>query len=190
MHLHMHTLLPPPGIPRKLLVALTSSVVAIEASAEDQNSRNSFIDDTLTDTKSNQKSRPERPKKVQHGAPLRATPLLPVLRHGRMQAPTVYALGACAYLYICHPSCTAIGTPSDLLEELVASLHALEADAADQNSRQTFIEETLDDAQYNQKSRPKRPKRAQHGAPANCFLCLPAYLLPTRVCAGCMFTPV
>ena len=65
--MNMHTLLPPPGIPRKLLVALTSSVVAIEASAEDQNSRKSFIDDTLDDTGSNQESRPELPERFQHG---------------------------------------------------------------------------------------------------------------------------
>ena len=63
-----------------------------------------------------------------------------------------------------------LGTPDELLEALMASINTLEAstatrssqpsildDSADQNSRQSFLDETLDGASSNQKSRPERP---------------------------------
>ena len=62
-----------------------------------------------------------------------------------------------------------LGTPDELLEALMASINTLEAstatrssqpsildDSADQNSRQSFLDETLDGASSNQKSRPER----------------------------------
>ena len=45
---------------------------------------------------------------------------------------------------------------SELLEALRASIDALEGETTDQNSRQSFIDDTLDDASSNQKSRPER----------------------------------
>ena len=45
---------------------------------------------------------------------------------------------------------------SELLEALTASIATLEASNADQNSRQSFIDDTLDDATSNQKSKPDR----------------------------------
>ena len=45
---------------------------------------------------------------------------------------------------------------SELLEALTASIDALEADTTNQNSRQSFIDDTLDDASSNQESRPER----------------------------------
>ena len=67
----------------------------------------------------------------------------------------------------------------------MASIDDIEAGIADQNSRQSFIDDTLDDATSNQKSRPERsaePRTPKHTTGAlqhsNCaYQCKrPAYI--------------
>ena len=65
-HVRVHVAI---GAPRELLDALMASIDYIEAGTEDQNSRQTFIDDTLDDT-SDQKSRPERLKPSKGAATL------------------------------------------------------------------------------------------------------------------------
>ena len=61
-----------------------------------------------------------------------------------------------------------------LLEALMASIDKMQASAEEHNSRQSFIDDTFDDARSNQKSRPERTKHAKGAPPLShrCIHCL------------------